>query len=129
MLGLTVAAGRWFSPEEDAPNQGPVVVLSDGLWRRRFGADSHVLGQTMLLNDRPHRIVGIMAAPATFPRRTEAWVPIAFTPADRGDRGSEYLDVIARVRSGVDVAHVPAALTALAQTLQPQYYAHSPRWT
>src|SRR6185503_13729904 len=58
MLGLTLAAGRWFSADEDAPNQAPVVVVSDGLWRRRFGADLRVVGQTMLLNDRPHRIVG-----------------------------------------------------------------------
>jgi putative ABC transport system permease protein len=129
MLGLTLAAGRWFSPDEDAPNQAPVVVVSNGLWRRRFGADPRVLGQTVLLNDRPHRIVGIMTASATFPRRTEAWVPMAFTAEDRADRGSEYLDVIARVRSGVEVARVPAALTGLAQTLRRQYYADSPRWT
>ena len=128
-LGLTLAAGRWFSPEEDAPNQAPVVVVSDGLRRRRFGADLRVLGQTMRLNDRPHRIVGIMTASATFPRAAEAWVPIAFTPEDRADRGSEYLDVTARVRDGVEVGQVPPGLAALAQTLRQQYYAESPRWT
>ena len=129
MLGLRLAAGRWFLPEEDGPDRRPVVVLSDGLWRRRFGGDSHVLGQTMRLNDRPHEIVGIMTAAGTFPRESDAWVPVAFTRADRGDRGSEYLDVIARVRDGVQVAQVPAALTALADTLRRQYYADSPRWT
>ena len=128
-LGLTLAAGRWFSSVEDAPNQAPVVVVSDGLWRRRFGADLRVLGQTMLLNDRPYRIVGIMTASATFPRAAEAWVPIAFTPEDRADRGSEYLDVIARVRDGVEIGQVPPGLVALAQTLRQQYYADSPRWT
>ena len=57
MLGLRLAAGRWFLPEEDAPDRRPVVVLSDGFWRRRFGGDSQVLGRTMMLNDRPHEIV------------------------------------------------------------------------
>jgi len=129
MLGLQLAAGRWFVPEEDAPNRRPVVVLSDGLWRRRFGGDFGVLGQTMLLNDRPHEIIGILKPAATFPRQSEAWVPIAFTREERVDRGSEYLDVIARVRDGVDIAQVPTALTALADTLRRQYYADSPRWT
>ena len=128
-LGLTLAAGRWFSAEEDAPSRAPVVVLSDGLWRRRFGGDPRVLGQTMLLNDRPHAIIGVMTPAATFPRRAEAWVPMAFTPEDRADRGSEYLDVIARARPDVDVASLPAALTTLAGTLHQQYYADSPRWT
>src|SRR5258708_5226899 len=129
VVTLALAAGRWFSSEEDAPNQAPVVVVSDGLWRRRFGADPGVLGQTMLLNDRPYRIVGIMTASATFPRAAEAWVPIAFTPEDRADRGAEYLDVIARVRNGVEIGQVPPGLVALAQTLRQQYYADSPRWT
>jgi putative ABC transport system permease protein len=129
MLGLRLAAGRWFLPEEDSPDRRPVVVLSDGLWRRRFGGDSHVLGQTMRLNDRPHEIVGIMTEAGTFPDQAEAWVPIAFTRADRSDRGSEYLDVFARVRPGVEVAQVPGALSNLADTLRRQYYADAPRWT
>jgi len=129
MLGLRLAAGRWFLPEEDAPDRRPVVVLSDGLWRRRFGGDSQIVGQTMRLNDRPHEIIGIMSEAGAFPRQAEAWVPVAFTQAERADRGSEYLDVIGRVRDGVDVAQVPAALQALADTLRRQYYADSPRWT
>jgi len=70
MLGLRLAAGRWFLPEEDAPDRRPVVVLSDGLWRRRFGGDSQIVGQTMRLNDRPHEIIGIMSEAGAFlPKR------------------------------------------------------------
>ena len=58
----------------------------------------------MRLNDRPHEIVGIMSEAGGFPRQAEAWVPVAFTQAERADRSSEYLDVIGRVRDGVDVA-------------------------
>ena len=57
MLGLRLAAGRWFMAEEDAPDRRAVVVLSDGLWQRRFGGDPRAVGQTMRLNDRPHEIV------------------------------------------------------------------------
>src|SRR5262245_41756186 len=74
LLGLRVAIGRWFTIEEDVPNQNRVVVLSDGLWRRRFGADPSVVGRTISLNDTPHRVIGIMAAAATFPKAAEAWV-------------------------------------------------------
>ena len=129
MLGLRLAAGRWFLPEEDAPDRRPVVVLSDGLWRRRFGGDPQAVGQTMRLNERPHGIVGLMSETGAFPRQAEAWVPVAFTQAERADRSSEYLNVIGRVRDGVDVAQVPAALHTLADTLRRQSYADSPRWT
>src|SRR5215208_6255047 len=82
-LGLRVAAGRWFTPEEDAPAEGSVIVLSDGLWRRRFGADPRIIGQTVHLNDRPHQVIGVMPPSAAFPKRVDAWAPIAFTTAQR----------------------------------------------
>jgi putative ABC transport system permease protein len=99
VLGLRIARGRWFSQDEDAPERGRVVVLSDGLWRRRFGADAATVGRTVSLNDRPYIVVGVLAEGAAFPRHADAWVPIAFTAAERGPegRGSEFLDVVARL--------------------------------
>jgi putative ABC transport system permease protein len=131
VLGLRLAIGRWFTSDEDVPNQNRVLVLSDGLWRRRFGADPNVIGRSVSLNDVSHRVIGVMMAAATFPKATDAWVPIAFTPEQRGPagRGSEFLDAIARLRDGVTVAHAHDAVAALARTLHQQYYADSPRWT
>src|SRR5205085_10754365 len=96
VLGLPIARGRWFTADEDVPDHSPVVVLSDGFWRRRFGGDPAVIGTTIYLNDRPHAVIGIVAAGATFPRESDAWVPIAFTADQRGPegRGSEFLDVV-----------------------------------
>ncbi|HJZ78634.1 MAG TPA: ABC transporter permease [Vicinamibacterales bacterium] len=130
-LGLQIARGRWFTVDEDVPGDSSVVVLSDGLWRRRFGGDPRALGQTIYLNDRPHRVVGIAAAAATFPRGAEAWVPIAFTARQRGPdgRGSEFLDAIARLRPGLTIAQARGGLAALARRLKPAYYADAPRWT
>ena len=131
VLGLRVAIGRWFTSEEDTPNRNRVVVLSDGLWRRRFGADPRIVGRTISLNDVSHEVIGVMAPAATFPRTTDAWAPIAFTPEQRGPggRGTEYLDVIARLRPGVTMAQARDAVAALARQLHQQYYADSPRWT
>ena len=72
VLGLPIARGRWFTAEEDAPGDSAVAVLSDGLWRRRFGGDPAIVGQTIRLNDRPHLVVGIAAPAATFPKTTDA---------------------------------------------------------
>ena len=83
VLGLPIARGRWFTADEDVPGDSSVVVLSDGFWRRRFGADPAVVGTTIYLNDRPHAVIGIAAAAATFPRDTDAWVPIAVTRPQR----------------------------------------------
>jgi predicted permease len=131
LLGVRLALGRWFTAEEDLPNQNRVVVLSDGLWRRRFGADPNVVGQTISLNDVPHRVIGVMTAAATFPKTADAWVPVAFTAEQRGPagRGSEYLDAIARLRDGLTVAQANEAVAVLARTLHRQYHANSPRWT
>ena len=130
-LGLQLAVGRWFTADEDAPGDSSVVVLSDGLWRRRFGGDARVNGQTIRLNDRPHTVVGIMAPAAAFPKLAEAWVPIAFTPAQRAAdaRGSEFLDVVARLAPGVTGQQARDGLARLARTWKQQYYADSPRWT
>jgi predicted permease len=131
VLGLPIARGRWFTADEDVPGDSSVVVLSDGFWRRRFGADPAVVGTTIYLNDRPHVVIGIAAAAAAFPRDTDAWVPIAFTAEQRGPagRGSEFLDVIARLRPGVTLAQARAGLASLARRLKSEYYADSPRWT
>src|SRR5579864_2068357 len=82
-LGLTVERGRWFTAEEDQPNRRPVVVLTDGFWRRRFGGDPNVVGQTLLLDDRKHDVVGILAPASTFPRQIDVYVPIAFAANQR----------------------------------------------
>jgi predicted permease len=131
VLGLHVALGRWFTTDEDASNQNDAIVLSDGLWRRRFGSDRAVLGRTIILDDRPHRVVGIMSASSTYPKGVDGWIPIAFTPQQRTDmaRGSQYLGTIARLQPGLTHEQARAALQTVAQTLRAAHYADTPRWT
>ena len=131
MLGLQIARGRWFTADEDVPGGSSVVVLGDGLWRARFGADPAIVGHTLYLNDRPHVVIGIAAPSATFPRSADAWVPIAFTAQQRSadERGTEFLDVIARLRPGLTIAQARGGLASLAVRLKRAYYADAPRWT
>jgi hypothetical protein len=86
MLGLRLAAGDGSSPRRTHPIEGPFVVLSDGLWRRRFGGDSQIVGQTMRLNDRPHEIIGIMSEAGALSAPGRSVGPVAFTQAERADR-------------------------------------------
>jgi MacB-like periplasmic core domain len=73
--------GRTFVAEEDRPGSESVVILSHTLWRRRFNARADIIGQTLVLDNRPCRIVGVMLEEFHFPRRTtELWMPAALDP-------------------------------------------------
>ena len=93
-LGVAAAIGRMFGPAEDVPGQHHVVVLSDGLWQRQFGADPDVLGRVILLNDEPYEIIGVMPAGFRdfFNRQGEFWVPLALTEEEfAAGRTNEWL--------------------------------------
>src|SRR6185436_6564213 len=84
MLGVKPALGRDFTNAEDTPDGWRVVVLSDGLWRRRFGADPAAIGRVVTMNDRPYTIVGVM--PPSFEplisehfyQRAEMWALVGY---------------------------------------------------
>ncbi|MCI0407776.1 MAG: ABC transporter permease, partial [Acidobacteria bacterium] len=104
-LGVQAALGRFFLAEEDRPGGEAVVIVSDGLWKRRFGADRSLVGRSVTLNGKSHTVVGVMPAGFSFPSpRTEMWVPLAL-PAEELDparRGNEFLQgAIARLKPGV----------------------------
>src|SRR5918999_1893697 len=75
ILGVRPVLGRSFLPEEDQDGRDYVVLLGYGLWQRRFGGDSSVVGRTITINGRPHVIAGVMPPRFNFPERGEAWVP------------------------------------------------------
>src|SRR4051812_3554645 len=94
LLGVAPALGRTFEPDEDAPGRDGVVVLSDGLWRRRFGADPAVIGQDVRLDGRPTTVIGVMPASLDFTLLGEQlWVPTAFTPERLAQHDEHFLTV------------------------------------
>ncbi len=88
VLGIAPQIGRSFRAEEDQPGQDLVAIISHGLWQRRFGAQPDIVDSTVVVNGRPHVVVGVMPEGFDFPRDTELWLPIAFDVAteDRGAR-------------------------------------------
>jgi putative ABC transport system permease protein len=112
--------GRMFRDDEDVPGHGQVVLLSERLWRERFGANPDVLGRSVILDGQPFEVVGVMPSSFAFPpvlaaKTPDAWVPIA-EPIHLY-RGRHYLYVVARLKPGVsvaaaetDMAHVAASL-------------------
>jgi predicted permease len=122
LLGVAPALGRVFSAEEDGPEAESVIVLSHGLWQRRFGSDAGIIGQTLTLNYRPYTVVGVMPAHFRFPgREQEFWVPMAFEPEEAAGRGDHYLSVVARLRPGVTAREAQAEMDAIAARLEQQY--------
>ena len=101
VFGAKPLLGRVFRKEEDQPNANRVVVLSHAAWSRLFGADPMVLGRSMVLNQVPRRIIGVMPPDFRWPRNVDVWAPVAlpekaFSPAAR--YGSESYFVVARIR-------------------------------
>ena len=122
LLGVEPQVGRVFTAAEDRPGSERVVVLSHGLWQRRFGGDPGIVGKTLTLNGAGYTVVGVMPARFQFPTvDDEAWVPIAFTQDEATDRGRKYLKVVARLKPGVAMAQAQADMSTIATRLQQQY--------
>ncbi|HEX5581011.1 MAG TPA: ABC transporter permease [Gemmatimonadaceae bacterium] len=122
VLGVRPIIGRGFTAEEDAAGAGQVVVLSEGLWRERFGGDRAVVGRTMNVNGRPYTIVGVMPASLRLPSAdTELWVPLAFSAEEASARGSHHLQVVARLAPGATLEQANAELRTIAARMQREY--------
>ncbi|HMJ06663.1 MAG TPA: ABC transporter permease [Chthoniobacterales bacterium] len=131
VLGVKLALGRGFRPEEDAtPGSHPVLVLSHGCWERRFGSDPAIIGQTVLLNARPFTVIGV--APKGFigtevAYSPEMWVPTMMAkeiePASNWleQRDSDNMFVVGRLKPGVSEGEAEAQLNALSVQMGHDY--------
>jgi putative ABC transport system permease protein len=122
MLGVKPVVGRVFLPEEDRPGAARVALISHGLWKRRFGGDRSLVGRDVLLNGEKYTVVGVMPSGFSYPfKDTEIWSPRAFTPEQLTNRGMHYLQVVARLRTGVTLAKANAELEVLSKRLARAY--------
>src|SRR6201993_2573145 len=80
VLGAPVIAGRTFTTAEDSPHGGNVVVLSYGLWKRRFGGNPSIVGQSLGLGGEPYTIIGVLGREFVTDQQAELWVPFQFDP-------------------------------------------------
>jgi predicted permease len=112
VFGARPILGRTFRAQEDQPNAGPVAVLSYGFWRRVFGARRDVLGQSILLDQKPYRVIGVMRSDFDWPRGKQVWTPIALPPPaySPDERYNEFHIAMLRLRPGVTVEQLNAGL-------------------
>lgn len=129
VLGLKPAMGREFNRGDELAGKGHVVIVSHRFWRTRLGARRDVLGQTVALDTVPYTIVGVMPAGVEHPGNmyhalaygdtVDIWTPIVFS--DPQDRGSHYLDGIARLRRGVSAAEAQGEMNAAMHQLAREH--------
>jgi putative ABC transport system permease protein len=122
LLGVSASRGRTFLPDDDRPGGDGVVVLSDALWRRRFGADPAVVGREVRIDGVPRQVIGIMPASLDYSLYDEElWLPTAFTPEQLAQHDEHYLTVLGRPRPGVRPTQVSAELAQIAQSLRERF--------
>ena len=123
LLKVAPQAGRLFLPEEAQDGHDDVVIISDELWRRRFGADPAIVGRAVIVNGRNHTVIGIMPQGFDFPQRTDLWKPLWFPPEqyDQQRRGNRGLEVMARLKRNVTLSTAQAEMDHLAAQLTSQY--------
>ena len=121
LLGIAPALGRTFTPDDEQPGNHRRVVLGDGLWKRRFGANPAIVGTDVLVDGVAHTIVGVAPPRFAFPVGSELWVPLTFTPAQAADREERPLTVAARLADGVSLTAAQAEMDAIARGLAAEY--------
>src|SRR5260370_41026149 len=128
MLGAEPMLGRTFTIGEDVPGQS-VLILSYGLWQRRFGADPGIIGRNLQLNRQPYTVIGVMPKAFTFPLRgpqgsepADLWVPMAFTATELEGWGTNYMNgALARLRPGLAFEQTSAEAESLSRSIGSNY--------
>src|ERR1700733_1123588 len=123
-LGVQPALGRDFAQFDDSPSANGTVLLSWGLWKRRFGGDRRILNQTIYLDAQPYTVIGIMPAWFDFPdHATQLWTPIYHDwPAEMMTSFSKHMfRVVGRLKSGVSAAQGVADLSLISRRIHNEH--------
>lgn len=131
VLGVAPAHGRGFATADDEKDSPHVVILSDGLWRRNFGAAEHIVGQRVLLDGREAEVIGVMPPSFHFPSSdVDAWEPLRFDPAHT-QTGSFNYSAVGRLRPGITPQAAAAEMTRLLPNVLDEFPDKIPKemWT
>jgi predicted permease len=133
VLGVEPMLGREFQTGEDSPGKDSVVILSYGLWQRRFAGHQDVLGETIVANGRKYTVLGVMPREFRFPigwlsSDVEIWKPLALDSSQRLSRSEITLEVVARLRPGVAIPQAEASLNIIAHRLAQNYPETNKDW-
>jgi putative ABC transport system permease protein len=122
IIGVAPQAGRQFSEQEEQPGSDRAVILSDGLWKRKFGGSRDAIGKSLELDGRPMTIVGVMPPEFRFPSKdTELWAPLALSPQAKAARGSFWASVVGRLKPGARIEQAQAELDSAARRIEQEF--------
>jgi putative ABC transport system permease protein len=128
LLGTSPILGRGFRAEDDQPNAAGVVLLSHRLWSSRYQADPNALGRSVLVNGKPHTVIGVMPEGFAFPENQRLWIPLG-PRADKDARTERYLFAFGRLKPGISRQRAVEDLDAIAARLAKQYPESNEGWT
>src|SRR5262249_19414582 len=131
-LGVDPIYGRHFLPEEEAPGGARVVILSYGLWRRRYGADPGIIGHSIRLDGLDQTVVGVMPeafhlwlpSEAFLITDSQIWKPLQYNYKNQPPRNFTFFTVFARLKPGVTFAEAQADLSEIARQLRKEHAVH-----
>ncbi|MBW8876534.1 MAG: ABC transporter permease [Acidobacteria bacterium] len=121
VLGVKPLTGRAFAPGEDQPGAPRVAVLSEEVWRRRFGGDPGVVGRSLTLSGDSYQVVGVLRHGERFPSGTDVWVPMVFSPAELAQRGAVFFGALGRLAPGATLERARAEAGVIGRRLRDQY--------
>jgi putative ABC transport system permease protein len=128
IFGVRAALGRTFLPGEDEDGKQRVVVLSHALWASRFGADASIINRTILLDNQPHTVIGVLPAGSAFDRAfNQLWRPLAFEPSNM-TRDFHWMVSYARLKPGVALEQAQANMTAIGARIERDFPASNKGW-
>jgi putative ABC transport system permease protein len=115
LLGVQPKMGRTFLPEEEQPGKDQEIILSYGLWERRYASDPNILNKIVKVDGKSFTIIGVMDKGFDFPMPAEAWMPLALTVKQRSERNSRYIWVLGKLKPDTSVKQVAAEMSGLVQ--------------
>lgn len=119
LFGAPVILGRTFTADEDRPRGGKVVVLSNGLWHRRYGSDKSVIGSALSLGGEPYTIIGVIGSNFSFDPAPDLYLPFQADP--NSTQHAHYFQVAARLKPGIGVQTVNASLNLAAEEFRRKF--------
>jgi predicted permease len=137
LLGVRPAVGRSFTDDDAAPSPPVTVVISEALWRRRFGADPSIIGRPLRVNGVARTVIGVMPPGMRFPdvpvgflnEPADMWLPTDWMRNRSESRGNQYLGVIARMRPGLPTTRAQADLDVIANRFRAQFSDRYVKWS
>lgn len=128
LLGVQPILGRAFLPEEGKPGGEHVVILSNGLWHRRFNSDASVIGKAVTLDNDSYIIIGVLPPAFRFIEKADIWSPLTPGANSAQERDARHFTAIARLKSDSDLKKAQAEMEMVARRLQQQYSSTNANW-